>query len=278
LKIFRSIKEFELARKDLKDLSYVPTMGNLHKGHISLIDLAKNYKNKIISTIYINPLQFNDKNDFQKYPKTLDRDIELLSESGCDYLLIPDDSILDGIKQIKAPLKLANKLCGLNRPGHFDGVLTILNRLFKIVRPQIVVFGKKDYQQLIIVKDFIESNNLPIIVKSSEIIRDEDGLALSSRNNLLTSNDRAAATDIYKALKKYETFRQCINPDDFKSHINFLEDVKGKFSLNVDYLVSCDKESLDISYDIDKKDLLIAIAVTTVGGVRLIDNIEVKKL
>ena len=171
MKIFRSIKEFELARKDLKDLSYVPTMGNLHKGHISLIDLAKNYNNKIISTIYINPLQFNDKNDFQKYPKTLDRDIELLSESGCDYLLIPDDSILDEIKQIKAPLKLANKLCGLNRPGHFDGVLTILNRLFKIVRPQMVVFGKKDYQQLIIVKDFIESNNLPIIVKSSEIIR-----------------------------------------------------------------------------------------------------------
>ena len=128
-------------------------MGNLHKGHTSLVDIAKQFKNKIIASIYVNKLQFNDNNDYLCYPKTLDADIELLERHGCDYLLIPDDRILENIQRIQAPLK-STKLCGQNRPGHFDGVLTILNKFFKIIDPNIVIFGKKDYQQFILVKRF----------------------------------------------------------------------------------------------------------------------------
>jgi len=155
LKIFNSINEFNLAKECLPNLTFVPTMGNLHAGHISLIDIGKKTGNSVISTIYVNKLQFNNSDDFKNYPKTLDNDIKLLKEHGCDYLLIPDNSILENIENIKAPAK-SQKLCGANRPGHFDGVLTILKRMFDIVEPEIVVFGMKDFQQFVLVKDFIK--------------------------------------------------------------------------------------------------------------------------
>ena len=272
MKIFKSIEEFIISKSGLGKLTFIPTMGNLHKGHASLIDIGKEFKNDVISTIYINKLQFNDQNDYLRYPKSLDNDIELLERHGCNYLLIPDDTILDEIISVKAPSKF-NKLCGKNRPGHFDGVLTILNKMFKIIEPEIAIFGKKDYQQFVLVKDFIKENNLNIKIIGAETIREESGLALSSRNNLLTNNEKLIAKNIYKVLIDLKDNKQTIGLNFVNSKIKYLENL----GIKVDYLSCCDPESFEESYNINEKDLLIAIAAY-VGNVRLIDNIKLTKL
>ena len=141
-------------RAELSEVSFIPTMGNLHAGHMSLLERAKTYNNHISVSIFINPLQFNDKDDYINYPKTLDSDLELLNQRGCDSVFIPDATILEGINKIKAPIK-SSFLCGANRPGHFDGVLTIVNRLFEIVKPTYSFFGNKDYQQLLLISDYV---------------------------------------------------------------------------------------------------------------------------
>ena len=272
MRIFKSIQEFNEARDVLGKLSFVPTMGNLHKGHASLVDIAKQFENKIIASIYVNKLQFNDNNDYLCYPKTLDADIELLERHGCDYLLIPDDIILENIQHIQAPLK-STKLCGQNRPGHFDGVLTILNKFFKIIDPNIVIFGKKDYQQFILVRDFIKNNNLNIKIIGGHTIREPSGLALSSRNNLLCDSEKSIAAKLYEVLKDIEFEKEKLSLDFINSKKDYLE----SFGINVDYLISCDTESFEESYEIHNKNLLIAIAAY-VGKVRLIDNLKLTKL
>tara|TARA_B100001175_G_C19512698_1_gene644979 strand:- start:1397 stop:2215 length:819 start_codon:yes stop_codon:yes gene_type:complete len=272
LKIFNTINEFNLAKENLTNLTFVPTMGNLHAGHTSLIDFAKETGNIVISTIYVNKLQFNDINDFNNYPKTLNNDIKLLEDHGCDYLLIPDKSILENIASIKAPTK-SQKLCGKNRPGHFDGVLTILKKLFDIIEPKIVVFGMKDYQQFIIVKDFINNNNLNINIIGLKTIRETSGLALSSRNNLLSTKNKNLASILYQTLKDIETNKVSICPDLLNLKIDYLNSCGFK----VDYLTSCDEESLEECFDIHNKNLLLAVAAS-IGGVRLIDNIVLTKL
>ena len=247
-------------------------MGNLHKGHTSLIDIAKQYDREVISTIYINKLQFNDENDFINYPKTLDKDIELLSDHGCDHLLIPDKSILDNIEIIKAPVK-SNKLCGLSRPGHFDGVLTILNQFFKIIRPHTAIFGKKDYQQLILIKDFIKERNLRINILGEDTIRESNGLALSSRNCLLTSEDKTKAPKLFEVLNDIKINKKDLNIELLNSKIEYLE----KVGFTVDYLMSCHKDTLEESFNIYESDILVALAAK-LGDVRLIDNIVLTKL
>lgn len=272
MKIFNSINEFNLAKDNLPNLTLVPTMGNLHAGHTSLIDIGKRSDNLVISTIYINKLQFNDSKDYKNYPKTLDNDIKLLEEHGCDYLLIPDESILTNIEYIKAPAK-AQKLCGLNRPGHFDGVLTILKKLFEIIGPETVVFGQKDYQQFVLVKDFIKDNNLNIKIIGGETIREVSGLALSSRNNLLSNRNKEIASSLYQTLKDIELNKASISSALLNSKIGYLTS-KG---FKIDYLTSCNKQSFEESFDIVNKNLLLAVAAT-IGNVRLIDNIVLTKL
>lgn len=272
MRIFNSIQEFNEVKDSLGKLSFIPTMGNLHRGHISLVDIAKQFKNKIIASIYVNKLQFNDNNDYLNYPKTLNADIKLLEKHGCDYVLIPDDSILDNIQKIQAPLK-SKKLCGGSRPGHFDGVLTILNKFFEIIDPSIVVFGKKDYQQFILVRDFIKNNNLNIEIIGGNTIRESSGLALSSRNNLLSNKEKLIASKLYEVLVDIESKKANLDLDLLNSKIDYLE----SFGINIDYLISCDPESFKESYEINNKDLLIAIAVY-VGKVRLIDNLKLTKL
>jgi pantoate--beta-alanine ligase len=272
VKIYNSIDEYNQIKENLSNLVYVPTMGNLHYGHASLIDIAKQFNQEVIATIYINKLQFNDKNDYLNYPKTLDKDLELLKQHGCDHLILPDDSILDNIKTIKAPSK-ANKLCGLNRPGHFDGVLTILNKFFNIINPNILILGKKDYQQFILVKDFIKDKNLNIKTIGVETIRERNGLAYSSRNTLLSNNNKSIASMLYKVLKDIELNKDGLSNDLLNSQIKYLTSI----GFELDYLAVCDTESLEQSLDIYKKDLLVAIAAK-LNNVRLIDNIVLTKL
>ena len=160
LEIIKNIEDLNKFRSNYDQISFVPTMGNLHDGHISLIKKANEYNDTVITSIFINPLQFNDKNDFIHYPKTLDSDINLLIKNECNCLFLPDQSILNNIKQIESSYK-SQQLCGLNRPGHFDGVLTIVNRLFEVIRPTRAIFGKKDYQQLLLISDFVKENKFP---------------------------------------------------------------------------------------------------------------------
>jgi pantoate--beta-alanine ligase len=269
LKIVKNIKDFNDIRSAFDQITFIPTMGNLHNGHLSLFERASELNNPIFSSIFINPLQFNNKNDFANYPKTLKNDISLLESHNCECLFLPDESILDNIEQIKAPDK-ANFLCGANRPGHFDGVLTIVNKLFDLMRPSDAVFGLKDYQQYLLIKDYVNSRNLPINVVGSKTIRDKNGLAMSSRNNLLTSNELIKASEIYKSLLFIKN-----NTKNLSKH--FLDEVSrdlNKKGFKVDYLTVINSITLQecLNQRMEEGRLIVAIAAK-IGSVRLIDNI-----
>jgi pantoate--beta-alanine ligase len=269
LKIVKNIKDFNEIRSAFDQITFIPTMGNLHNGHLSLFERASKLNNPIFSSIFINPLQFNNKSDFTNYPKTLEKDISLLESQNCECLFLPDESILDNIEQIKAPDK-ANFLCGANRPGHFDGVLTIVNKLFDLMRPSDAVFGLKDYQQYLLIKDYVNSRNLPINVVGSKTIRDKNGLAMSSRNNLLTSNELIKASEIYKSLLFIKN-----NTKNLSKH--FLDEVSrdlNKKGFKVDYLTVINSITLQecLNQRMEEGRLIVAIAAK-IGSVRLIDNI-----
>ena len=269
LKIAKNIKDFNDIRSAFDQITFIPTMGNLHNGHLSLFERASELNNPIFSSIFINPLQFNNKNDFANYPKTLKNDISLLESQNCECLFLPDESILDNIEQIKAPDK-ANFLCVANRPGHFDGVLTIVNKLFDIMRPSDAVFGLKDYQQYLLIKDYVNSRNLPINVVGSKTIRDKNGLAMSSRNNLLTINELIKASEIYKSLLFVKN-----NTKNLSKH--FLDEVSrdlNKKGFKVDYLTVINSITLQecLNQRMEEGRLIVAIAAK-IGSVRLIDNI-----
>jgi pantoate--beta-alanine ligase len=269
LKIVKNIKDFNEIRSAFGQITFIPTMGNLHNGHLSLFERASKLNNPIFSSIFINPLQFNNKSDFTNYPKTLEKDISLLESQNCECLFLPDESILDNIEQIKAPDK-ANFLCGANRPGHFDGVLTIVNKLFDLMMPSDAVFGLKDYQQYLLIKDYVDSRNLPINVVGSKTIRDKNGLAMSSRNNLLTSNELIKASEIYKSLLFIKN-----NTKNLSKH--FLDEVSrdlNKKGFKVDYLTVINSITLQecLNQRMEEGRLIVAIAAK-IGSVRLIDNI-----
>ncbi len=242
-------------------------MGNLHNGHMALIDKAKSYDSHVTASIFINPLQFNDDSDFSNYPKSLDEDIALLSKHGCDSVFIPDSSILENIKDIKAP-DTALYLCGRNRPGHFDGVLTIVNKLFEITKPTRSFFGKKDFQQLTLIKNFVSENNLPIEIISVDTVREPNGLAMSSRNNRLSQSDREKASELYKTLSLIRDNSNNLSNEIIKSH----KDELMRQGFDVDYLSVCNPISLKDLEDFNSKPILVAVAAS-ISGIRLIDNI-----
>jgi pantoate--beta-alanine ligase len=267
LKIITSYQEFKEFRNTIESISFVPTMGNLHKGHMALIDKAKSYDSHVSASIFINPLQFNDLSDFKNYPKSLDDDIALLSKHGCDSVFIPDSSILKNIKEIKAP-DTALYLCGMNRPGHFDGVLTIVNKLFEITKPTTSFFGKKDFQQLTLIKNFVLENNLSIEIISVDTVRELNGLAMSSRNNRLCESDREKASKLYKTLSSIKDNSNILSHEMIKSH----KDELTKQGFDVDYLSVCNPISLKDLEDFNSKPILVAIAAS-ISGIRLIDNV-----
>ena len=242
-------------------------MGNLHNGHMALIDKAKSYDSHVTASIFINPLQFNDDSDFNNYPKSLDEDIALLSKHGCDSVFIPDSSILENIKDIKAP-DTALYLCGRNRPGHFDGVLTIVNKLFEITKPTRSFFGKKDFQQLTLINNFVKENNLSTEIISVDTVRELNGLAMSSRNNRLSESDREKASKLYKTLSSIKDNLNNLTREMIQNH----KDELIRQGFDVDYLSVCDPTSLKDLGDFNSRPILVAIAAS-IGGIRLIDNV-----
>ncbi|MDA9608486.1 pantoate--beta-alanine ligase [SAR86 cluster bacterium] len=257
-------------------LALIPTMGNLHLGHLSLIRHAKALNLSTIVSIFINPLQFGPSEDFSKYPRTLEADLDLLIKEDCDFVFIPDDKeLLHDIKNLKAPLN--NFLCGKSRPGHFDGVLTIVNRFVEVIKPEFCIFGQKDFQQQLIIKEHLKKINSNTRLLTHPIVRDKNGLALSSRNGFLSKPRREEAAKIYSYLKEISEhiFNYDQDEEKFLEYIKTLKDLyQKKFSeegFEIDYLELVNALSLE-SLKIEDKKILIAVAVNY-AGVRLIDNI-----
>jgi len=260
----------------LEEKCFIPTMGALHKGHLSLVKLGKQSTNsKTIVSIFVNKRQFNDESDYDNYPIDLDKDIELLRKEEVDYIFIPDENYiypkdfaeLDGIKSGEK----GSLFEGAHRPGHFDGVLTVVNRLFELVNPTSAVFGKKDAQQLYLVKEFFanKSNNLKII--EAEIIRDEYGLAMSSRNRLLSKSGINIARNIFQILKN--TKEHFFQNQDIQQAEAFGKKLFNENDIEYDYLNFVDPKYFETPDKNQEKLLLITAAY--VEGIRLIDNMEV---
>lgn len=185
-------------------VGFVPTMGNLHAGHLSLVEQARRQCDRVVVSIYVNPMQFNQSSDFEAYPRTLQADQEKLEAADVDLLFLPDNDMMypegqESITRVQVP-GVTDDLEGACRPGHFDGVATIVMKLFNLVQPDIAVFGEKDYQQLLLVQKMVDDLNLPVKIQSALTAREPDGLAMSSRNNRLEAQQRQQAAEIYRIL------------------------------------------------------------------------------
>ncbi|MEO7477966.1 MAG: pantoate--beta-alanine ligase, partial [Lysobacteraceae bacterium] len=191
-------------KRDGLRVGFVPTMGNLHAGHFSLVELAKQHADRIVASVFVNPTQFGPNEDFARYPRTLDADADGLNTHGCDALFAPDVAEMypdgaDNAVQIRVP-GITTILDGAHRPGHFDGVATVVARLFNMVQPDVAVFGQKDYQQLQVIRQMVRELAFPIVIFAAPTTRAEDGLALSSRNQYLSDAERRIAPEIHRTL------------------------------------------------------------------------------
>ncbi len=255
-----------------KTVGFVPTMGFLHQGHLSLVRESLKKADVTVVSIFVNPTQFGPKEDFKDYPRDIKRDTEILEKEGVDYLFFPGNEEIyhEEYKTYVEVHDLQDKLCGRSRPGHFRGVCTVVLKLFNIIEPDFAYFGQKDAQQAIILKKMAEDLNLKVKVEALPIVREEDGLALSSRNTYLSQEERPAALILSKSL---DEARQMVENGERDADLikNRMREMIGQEPLaRIDYVEIVDMEDLDPVNAIEKK-ALAALAVF-VGKVRLIDN------
>ena len=257
-------------------IALIPTMGNLHAGHLSLIELAREHAEKVVVSIFVNPTQFAESEDFDAYPQTLDRDKRHLARSGVDLLFVPDVDTLypfgiEDSTSVTVPV-LSREFCGEFRPGHFEGVSSVVTRLFGLVQPDVAVFGQKDYQQQLIIRRMTEDLGFPVRIVTGETVREDDGLALSSRNQYLTDDERAIAPGIYRSLRKIGDSLQAgkRNYDELQDEA-IAELTNAGFT--ADYVSIRRAENL-AKPDRDCDELVVFIAAT-LGKARLIDNIVI---
>ena len=277
MKLIKHITDLNKAINNDKDFGFVPTMGNLHKGHESLIKISKKKCKKTIVSIFVNPTQFNNKEDYKTYPRSLNKDLRVLKKLKVDYVYLPTvTQIYKGLKKCKISLKKSEKiLCAKFRKGHFEGVLEILNRFVKLISPKMMFMGEKDYQQYFLVKDFI-SQNYKIKVYSCKTIRSKNGMALSSRNRLLNrTNLKTAGLIANKLLKlKFSLLKKnSLNNVDAKKSKELIQKSKklliNKFNIKIEYL-EC-RNIVNLNTNIKTKSFKLFIAYY-LNNVRLIDN------
>lgn len=260
-------------KRDGLRVGFVPTMGNLHAGHFSLIDLAKRHADRIVASVFVNPTQFGPDEDFARYPRTLDADAEGLAAHGCDALFAPTvvEMYPDGIEnavQIRVP-GITTILDGAHRPGHFDGVATVVARLFNMVQPGVAVFGQKDYQQLQVIRSLVRDLAFPIEIVTAPTARAEDGLALSSRNQYLSSAERATAPEIHCTLRAMRDGLQAgLALDAIETEAARRLTAAG---FAVDY-AAIQRADLAIPATSDRHGL-VALIAARLGSTRLIDNL-----
>ncbi|MGA8283075.1 MAG: pantoate--beta-alanine ligase [Desulfobacterales bacterium] len=262
----------ENLRRDGRRIACVPTMGFLHDGHLSLMRIAKRRADVLVVSIFVNPAQFGPEEDFETYPRNLERDLDLCAKENVDIVFTPKTAALypDGYQSYVKLEHLPHHLCGLSRPVFFTGVATVVCKLFNIVRPHTAVFGEKDYQQLLIIRRMVKDLNINTEIIGAPIVREKDGLAMSSRNAYLTPDQRPAALTLYRSLvqarKRVETGE--------RNAARILKEARDLISAqpetDIDYLSICDPETLIDVERIDRT-ALMALAVK-VGKTRLIDN------
>lgn len=267
-------EQLATVRQEGKAIALVPTMGNLHDGHLSLIKQVQERADYIVVTIFVNPTQFVEGEDFESYPRTLDSDLSQLKNMNVDLVFIPDkDEIYPAKNDTQAEVtvpELDSIYCGEYRPGHFKGVATIVTKLFNIVQPDIAIFGRKDYQQLLVIRSLVKSLNLPIEIIAAETMRDEDGLAMSSRNQYLTEKERKTAALLHEKLENIAEKMGKGNKNYEKLEKEAVSDLKTA-GFRPEYLKVCDSESLLAP----KEGKLVIIAAAWLGKARLIDNVAV---
>jgi len=278
--IYQNISELRTSvrswRREGQVIGFVPTMGNLHDGHLSLIRKARERSDRVVASIFVNPLQFGEGEDFDGYPRTESRDQSLLIENGCDALFAPAVTELypEGgmpVTIVEVP-QLSNILCGAHRPGHFRGVATVVAKLFNLVEPDLAVFGEKDYQQLVVIRRMVEDLCFPVEIVPATTGREPDGLAMSSRNQYLTDNERAIApvlfAELRKAVEALGSGKQ--TPEELcRAGLAALEEA----GFRPDYFEI--RRASDLA-QVGEDDLRVVImAAAWLGRARLIDNIQV---
>ena len=257
-------------------IAFVPTMGNLHDGHLALVSQARAAADAVVVSIFVNPMQFAAHEDLETYPRTLDKDLSALRETGVDLVLTPRaDNIYPDTSArhtaIHVPV-LGDALCGKDRPGHFDGVCTVVYKLFRLVGPDIAVFGEKDLQQLLIIKKMVADLNLPIDIQSGATQRAEDGLALSSRNQYLSASERAVAPLLWQTLQSCAATLTATPDCEPASIIDPARETLEQAGFTVDYLEVRELSTLQLADSGDHDCALFAAA--RLGDTRLIDNIQ----
>lgn len=275
-RIWRAEQASSQSEKPL--IGFVPTMGALHDGHMTLIRRAVRECEKVVVSVFVNPMQFGPSEDFEQYPRTFEKDLAYCRDAGVSVLFNPANQLLyanghESSTKVIPPVELTDRLCGSFRPGHFIGVATVVLKLFSIVQPQQAYFGEKDFQQLAIIKRMVDDLNLPVKIVAVPTVRESDGLALSSRNLNLSSDERKRAPDLYRTL--------CVVREDALSGRRTLQEALKiarerlskipEFSLQ--YLEACDPATLEPLSEI--KTPMVILVAAKLGTVRLIDNLIV---
>lgn len=260
-------------REDLR-IGFVPTMGNLHEGHFALVEQARERADCVVASVFVNPTQFGPGEDFERYPRTPDDDAAGLLAHGCDLLFLPDVATMypfgaDRAYRVTVPA-LADVLCGAHRPGHFDGVATVVARLFNFVRPDLAVFGEKDFQQLRIIERMVEDLGYGIAIVRAPTVRESDGLAMSSRNRYLSAEDRRRAAKIHATLVSLRSaWREGADLAGLEAEGRRRLAVEG---FDVDYLEA--RREVDLGrLEPKERDGIRIFAAARIGGTRLIDNL-----
>jgi len=282
MKIIKSIKNaqqiLEKEKFKRKTIGFVPTMGALHIGHLSLIRRARKENDLVVVSIFVNPVQFGSKEDFKKYPRAFKKDVLLCKKTGVDFIFYPNakDMYPKDYKTYVNVEDLSDCLCGKSRPGHFKGVATIVAKLFNIIRPDTAYFGQKDAQQAVIIKKMAQNLNIPLKIKVMPTVREKDGLAMSSRNIYLNAEERKEAVVLYKALKKAKEIiaHGKKNSQEVIAMMSSL--IKQSRAVKIDYVSIVDFENLK-PVKIIKNRVLVALAVRF-GKTRLIDNVIIESV
>ena len=269
-------QELDIQRKAGKKIGFVPTMGALHEGHASLVRYAVAENEIVVVSIFVNPTQFNDKNDLLKYPRTLEADCELLEKEGADYVFAPTVEEIypepDTRQFSYAPLDTVME--GKFRPGHFNGVCQVVSKLFMMVEPDKAYFGEKDFQQLAIIREMVKQMNFPLQIVGCPIVREEDGLALSSRNTRLSAQEREFALNISKTLFRSKEYAASHTLEETQ---RFVEDsIASSEGLQLEYFEIVDGLTLQRIENWEDTDYVVGCITVFCGEVRLIDNIKYK--
>jgi pantoate--beta-alanine ligase len=274
MQIHSAIADLRAAIKGRGHVVFVPTMGNLHAGHISLMEQARAHGDTVVASIFVNRLQFGPNEDFDKYPRTFTADCDKLAAAGVDVLFAPTESDLypEPQEYTVEPPAIQHQLDGEFRPGHFRGVATVVLKLFNIVQPQAALFGKKDYQQLMVIRNMTQQLALPIAIIGGETVRADDGLALSSRNGYLSETERAEAPRLYRELQRIRDAIRNGEADTVRLE-NAAISVLTAAGWKTDYVAV--RQQSDLAIPKSTGIPLVALAASRLGSTRLIDNIEI---